>query len=293
MRCGFVAVLGRTNVGKSTIVNGIVGSKVAIVTDRTQTTIWSVRGIRTTPEHQIVFVDTPGLHRPRSRWGEELLGRARRALAEVDAVLAVVEAGDRLAGGTQHLVQAVQAAGRPAILCINKIDVHAPEEIELTERELRPACDWQGVFRTAAVRGEGLGALEAALAALLPESAEPLYPPGQTTDLPERLMLAEIIREQAMLLTRQEVPHAVAVRIERTEARPDGTLYIEAVLYCERETQKGILVGKGGRTIKAIGSRAREQIEALTGRRVYLDLRVKVAPDWRDDPERWRLFGYA
>jgi GTP-binding protein Era len=295
-RSGVVALLGRTNVGKSTLVNRLVGGRVAITADRPQTTRRLVRGIRTfeSENAQLVLVDAPGLHKPADALSESLIQRAQSALHGADAVLCLVEAGDRLAGGTRYVVQflpPVTTEDRiPVVLAVTKTDLHPRELTELTLSEVGGAYPFHAKLAVSSESGEGMGELEKALLALLPVRPFP-YPKDQVTDLSREERAAEIVREKMLLTLREEVPHAAHVQVEEIADRPDGTLFIGCTIYLERDTQKGIVIGKGGAQIKRIGELAREELEFLSKRKVFLKTEVKVKPAWRRDPRVLRQFG--
>jgi GTPase len=281
-RSGFVALAGRPNAGKSTLVNRIVGGKVAIVSDKPQTTRREIRGIATGPEWQLVLVDLPGVQRPRDPLTERMQRSVERGLADADAVLFVLNGEQRIGPGDRFIAEAIKGAGTPAVTALNKVDrLDKPRTVTaLTEAaELGVQGD---VYPISARTGAGLDPLVAGLVELLPEGPF-LYPPEDKSDLPEEVRVAELVREQVLLRTREELPHAVEVEVDELEEREDGLLVVRARMWAETESQKGILVGAGGRMVKAIGTAARHEIESLLGRRVHLDLRVRVRKGWRRD----------
>jgi GTPase len=281
-RSGFVALAGRPNAGKSTLVNRIVGGKVAIVSDKPQTTRREIRGIATGPEWQLVLVDLPGVQRPRDALTERMQRSVERSLADADAVLFVLNGEQRIGAGDRFIAGAIKRSGVPAVTALNKVDrLDKPS----TVAALADAADLDvrgEIFPVSARTGGGVEPLVAELAELLPEGPF-LYPPEDKSDLPEQVRLAELVREQVLLRTREELPHAVEVEIDDLEEREDGLLVVRARVWAETESQKGILVGAGGRMIKAVGTAARREIEATLGRRVHLDLRVRVRRGWRRD----------
>jgi GTP-binding protein Era len=281
-RSGFVALAGRPNAGKSTLVNAVVGGKVAIVSDKPQTTRREIRGIATRDDWQLVLVDLPGVQRPRDVLTERMQGRVEHALAEADAVVFLVNGEERTGPGDRFIADAIARAGVPAVTAVNKVDrLDRP----CTVKALTAAADLgvEGdVVPVSALTGAGVPELVEHLVSLLPEGPL-LYPPEETSDQPERVRFAELIREQALLRTREEVPHSVEVEVDELEEREDGLLMVHALLWAETESQKGILIGAGGGMIKAIGSAARKEIEQTTDRRVHLDLRVRVRKGWRRD----------
>jgi GTPase len=281
-RAGFVALAGRPNAGKSTLVNRIVGGKVAIVSDKPQTTRREIRGIVTGPDWQLVLVDLPGVQRPRDALTERMQARVERSLEEADAVLLMLNAEQKAGPGDRFIARAVSNVGLPAIIGVNKVDRldrarTAAALAETAELDLDAE-----VFPISALTGAGVPELVEHLVSLLPEGPF-LYPPEAKSDLPERVRLAELVREQVLRRTREELPHAVEVEIDELEEGADGLLVVRARVWAETESQKGILVGAGGRMVKAVGSAARREIEQATGRRVHLDLNVRVRKGWRRD----------
>jgi GTP-binding protein Era len=290
-RSGVVAVLGRPNVGKSTLVNALVGQKVAIVSDKPQTTRRDIRAIRTTDEHQIVFTDTPGFHKPRTLLGSRLNALVREAAVGVDAIVQVVDANAGVGRGDAYVFDRhVRGSGVPAICAVNKLDL-------LRDRrevpQLQAAADlgaFDEIVPISAGSGRGLDVLLRLLVERLPEGP-PLYPPGEVTDQPLEVRVAELVREQALQTMREELPHSVAVVVEDLE-QGEGLIRVTATIAVERDSQKGIVIGKGGSMLETIGSRAREQIEELLETRVHLDLRVKVLKEWQRDPKALQRLGF-
>ena len=288
-RAGFVAILGLPNVGKSTLLNAFLGERLSIVTPKAQTTQRRLLGICSGPSFQAVFIDTPGLLDPRDRLQKSMRAEALATLDDADVVLAVIDAGFR---PSIDWVEGFPApANRPALLCLNKVDrIPAVEAQRLVEGWSRGG--WAGVYRTSADRGDGVEVLRQAIVDLLPESP-PLFPEDDLSDVPVRELVAEMIRETCLEELSDEVPYATAVRVEQfREGAGNRPTYIEALLYVERESQKGIVVGAGGRTIRRIGTRSREKIERFLEGRVFLDLRVKVLANWRRKPNHLRLLGF-
>ncbi len=293
-RSGFVAVIGRPNVGKSTLMNQLLGHKVAIVSPRPQTTRTCIRGILTRPDAQIIFVDTPGLHKPLHKLGEVMVASAASAIPDADVVLFVVDVSvmpteeDRMIA---HMIR--QRTSHPVILVLNKMDLLPPERVKPhTEAYWALVPDHAGWMMTIATEAVNLDKLLDMVIAHLPEG--PRYYPGDLiTDQTEREIAAELIREQVLRFTHEEVPHAVAVVVEEYQERETGGVYIAATIYVEKESQKGILIGAGGQMLRRIGTAAREEIERMVGGRVYLDLWVKVSKNWRRDMQRVRRMGYV
>lgn len=290
-RSGFVSLVGRPNVGKSTLLNQLLRSKVAITSDRPQTTRNAIRGVLTTPAAQLVFVDTPGLHKPVTALGKALNRLVRGTLAEVDVVVFLVDVSDGVGGGDAFIADVLRASPVPVVMALNKVDaVDGDALIAQTERA-RELGTWPA-FPISARSGTGIPDLLLAIVDRLPRG--PLYyPPDTLTDQPERRLIAELVREKVLELTREEVPHSVAVVVDEIEAEDGGLVTIDATVYVERSSQKGIVIGKGGGMLKEIGTRARRDIEALLGSRVLLRLRVKVERDWQRREALVERFGYG
>jgi GTP-binding protein Era len=292
-RSGFVVVIGRPNVGKSTLMNRIVGQKVAIVSPKPQTTRSRIMGILTREAAQVIFVDTPGLHQPRHKLGQAMVATATRSIPDADVVLFMVDVSvpptdeDRMIAG---LIRGHTEA--PVILVLNKMDLLPAEKVKPhTEAywELVPyRHEW---MMTVATEGANLDKLLDQIVGALPEGPR-YYPGDQVTDQTERQIASELIREQVLRFTRQEVPHAVAVVVEEFKEREAGAIYVAATVFVEKESQKGIVIGRGGRMLRQVGSAARHEIERMTGGRVYLDLWVKVRKGWRRDERELRRLGY-
>jgi len=292
-KTGFVAVMGRPNVGKSTLVNALLKQKIAAVSPRPQTTRKRQMGILTLEDAQMIFVDTPGVHRPRHKLGENMNQEAIKTLQESDLVLFMVDASQEPNPEDQMLANLLGKLKRsiPVLLLLNKDDL--PDETALAAhttayQELAPQARPLAISAT---RGDNLGQLLVEILALLPEGM-PFFPEGQVTDLYEREIAADLIRESALLLLRDEVPHGIAIRIDQYLERGDTGSYIEATLFVERESHKGIVIGQGGTMLKKIGTAARREIEEMSGRTVFLKLKVKVRKNWRDDEKVLRWFGY-
>jgi GTPase len=281
-RAGFVALAGRPNAGKSTLVNRMVGGKVAIVSDKPQTTRREIRGIATGDDWQLVLVDLPGVQRPRDALTERMQARVERALGDADTVLLVLNGEQRAGPGDRFIARAVRNVGLPAVIAVNKIDrLDRGRTLAALSEAAELDLDAE-VFPISALTGAGIPELEQHLVSLLPEGPL-LYPPDEKSDLPERVRLAELVREQVLRRTHEELPHAVEVEVDELEERDDGLLVVRARVWAETESQKRILVGAGGRMVKAVGTAARREIERATGRRVHLDLNVRVRKGWRRD----------
>jgi GTPase len=281
-RSGFVALAGRPNAGKSTLVNRIVGDKVAIVSDKPQTTRREIRGVATGDDWQLVLVDLPGVQRPRDALTERMQRQVERALADADAALFVLNGEQEIGPGDRFIADALKRSGVPAVTVLNKVD-RLDRARTLRALTDAAALDVQGeLFPISAKNGAGVGPVVDQLVALVPEGPF-MYPPGERSDQSLELRLAELIREQVLLRTREEVPHSVEVEIDELEERDDGLLVVRARVWAETESQKGILVGAGGRMVRAVGTAARKEIERLLDRRVHLDLNVRVRRGWRRD----------
>ncbi|MEA2322609.1 MAG: GTPase [Solirubrobacteraceae bacterium] len=280
-RAGFVALAGRPNVGKSTLVNGIVGAKVAIVSDKPQTTRRAIRGVATGPDHQLVLVDLPGVQRPRDALTQRMQRRVEHELRDSDAALFVLNAEEGVGPGDRFIASALRTAGVPIVLAVNKVDrLDRPRTVRALEQAA--ALDIaEDIFPVSARTGTGLGPLREHLARLMPEGPF-LFPPEDQSDQPLDVALAELVREQVLRRTFQEVPHSVEVKVEDIEHR-DDVVVVRALVWVETESQKGILIGAGGRMIKAVGTAARKELERELGGRVHLDLSVRVRRGWRAD----------
>ncbi|MCC3433585.1 MAG: GTPase Era, partial [Microcoleus sp. PH2017_04_SCI_O_A] len=283
-KSGFVGIIGRPNVGKSTLMNQLVGQKIAITSPVSQTTRNRLRGILTTPEAQIIFVDTPGIHKPHHQLGKVLVQNARAAIQSVDVVLFVVDGSVESGGGDRYIIEILSNCKIPVILGMNKLD-EQPEDSVLIDRTYEQIVNPQWpVVKFSALTGEGVEPLQQLLIEHL-EVGPYYYPPDLVTDQPERFIMGELIREQILLLTREEVPHSVAIAIDIVQEEAKITRIL-ATIHVERDSQKGILIGKSGSMLKSIGSAAREQIQKLIEGKVYLELFVKVQPKWRQSRTR-------
>ena len=293
-RSGFVAIIGRPNVGKSTLLNALLGQKIAAVSPRPQTTRKRQLGILTIENAQVVFVDTPGIHNPKHMLGEFLNQEAQEALDGVDLILWLVDSSTSPTEEDIQIADILSKAARrtPRMLVLNKTDMISAEEESTRGEEYSNLLNQATVMKVSAARRLGLGEMLETLIKLLPERP-PEYPEDQVTDSYEREIAGDLIREACLIRLRDEVPHGLAVRIDEFKERENGMAYIAATIFVERESQKGIVIGEGGRMMKTIGSQARKEIEDMGGRKVFLELRVKVSKDWRNDPNALKQLGYV
>lgn len=300
-RAGFVSIVGRPNTGKSTLLNALVGQKVAITSDKPQTTRHVVRGIVDRHDAQVVFVDTPGVHRPRTLLGQRLNDEVRGTLSEVEVVAVTIAVNEKIGPGDRFVAREAQARRVPLVAVVTKADLVPPEQVAgqlLAVQQLAAELEfeWAEVVPVSAVSGFQVDLLADLLAALLPEGP-PLYPAGAVTDEPLQTRIAELVREAALEGVRDELPHSIAVVVDEIEPRPDRPsdrplTDVHATLFVERDSQKAIVLGPGGRRLRDVGSAARRQIEPLVGTPVFLDLRVKVARDWQRDAKQLRRMGF-
>lgn len=291
-RSGFVSIIGRPNVGKSTLLNQLVGHKVAIISPKPQTTRNRIRGIFTGHNFQIIFIDTPGIHKPKHKLGEYMVEVAERTLKGMDIILHVIDGSAVLGPGEEYVLQRLKLVTIPVFLIVNKIDTISPEALGGVIARMTERFEYKEVVPVSALTGENVPRLREVLVQYLPPGPR-YYPEEVVTDQPERLVIAELIREKVLGLTREEVPHATAVEVSEMEVRPNGVLYIAASVFVERDSQKAIIIGKGGQMLKEIGRLAREEIEGVFGQKVYLELTVKVKKDWRKQEAYLRYFGYS
>ena len=291
---GFACFAGRPNVGKSTLMNALVGRKVAITSSRPQTTRSVIRGIVRRPDAELTIIDTPGLHRPRTLLGERLDSLARSTLTEVDVIGFCVPASERTGPGDKYLARELTEQGRtPVVAIVTKTDQASPAQVASQLMAVEGLGDWSDIVPVSAVTGFQLDVLTDVLVGHLP-AGHPLYPDGQLTDEPEQQLVAELIREAILEGVRDELPHSIAVVVDEMGPREgrDDLIDVHAVMYVERPSQKAIVIGAKGARLKEVGSRARQQIEGLLGSRVFLDLRIKIAKDWQRDPRQLRRLGF-
>ncbi|WP_027725032.1 GTPase Era [Tuberibacillus calidus] len=291
-KSGFVALIGRPNVGKSTLLNHIIGQKIAIMSNKPQTTRNKIQGVYTTDEAQVIFIDTPGIHKPKHKLGEYMTKIAINTLNEVDLVLFMVDAESGKGRGDEFIIEQLKKCHSPVFLIVNKIDKVHPDDLLPLIDEYRQAFPFQEVIPISAKNGQNTQTMMAEIINVLEEGPK-YYPDDQVTNHPERFIISEIIREKILHLTEEEVPHSIAVMIENIETRKNGSMIdVLAAIIVERDSQKGIIIGKNGRMLKEIGTRARRDIEALLGSKVYLELWVKVQKNWRDKTQLLHDFGF-
>lgn len=292
IKSGFVSIVGRPNVGKSTLLNRILGQKIAITSDKPQTTRNRILGIHTVPEGQVLFLDTPGIHRPQGRLNRFMVDQALNACTGVDLVFFLVEATDKPGGGDKFVMDVLRKSGLDVFLVINKVDLVKRESLLPLIEYYSQQFDFAEIFPVSAATGEGVDALVSRAIGYLPEGPH-YYPEDMITDLPERFIVAEMVREQLLRQTHDEIPYGVAVEVESFEEKPEkGLIVINAVIHVERDAHKRIVLGKNGSRIRAIGQSSRKEIESFLGSRIYLELFVHVQKNWTDSSGQLRRFGY-
>ena len=290
-KSGFVAIVGRPNVGKSTFMNYVLGQKIAIMSDKAQTTRNKIQGVYTKDDAQIVFLDTPGIHKPKHELGELMVKSAYSALKEVDAVLFMVNVSEKRGPGDDFIIEKLKGIKTPIFLVLNKIDLVTPEVLLERVESYKDALDFAGVFPISVLQGNNVNELMEGLINALPEGPQ-YYPADQITDHPEYFVVSELIREKILQLTQEEIPHSVAVTVDKMQKDEFDKVHVYANIIVERKSQKGIIIGKGGRLLKEIGTRARRDIQQLLGNKVYLELWVKVEKDWRKRKSNLQEYGY-
>ena len=289
---GFVSLVGRPNVGKSTLMNRLIGEKIAIISNKPQTTRNRVQSILTKDDFQIVFIDTPGIHKPRHKLGEFMVKSAETTLNEVDAVLMLIEPADRVLEADRLIIEKFSKIKSPVIVVINMVDSTDKERVFKVIDNYRKLYDFAEIVPISALEGTNTDELLEVIKKYLPEGPQ-YFPSDMITDQPERQIAAEIIREKALRLLQEEIPHGIAVEIMEMKKRPEGNMVdVRATIYCEKDSHKGIIIGKHGAMLKKIGTNAREDIQKLLGSPIYLDLWVKVKKDWRDNDFLLKNFGY-
>ncbi|SDM82616.1 GTP-binding protein Era [Fictibacillus solisalsi] len=291
-KSGFVSIIGRPNVGKSTLLNHIIGQKIAIMSDKPQTTRNKIQGVYTTDKAQVIFIDTPGIHKPKHRLGDFMTKIAQQTLREVDLILFVINAEEGYGRGDQFIIDKLQGINQPIFLVINKIDTIHPDELLPLIEFYRNKVEVQEVIPISALQGNNVNTLMNQITEYLEEGPQ-YYPEDQVTDHPERFIVGELIREKVLHLTREEIPHSIAVVIEQMQRREDrDVVFVNATIIVERKSQKGIVIGKQGSMLKEVGKRARTDIENLLGTKVFLELFVKVQADWRNKTSNLKEFGF-
>lgn len=290
-KSGFVAIVGRPNVGKSTLLNRIVGQKIAIMSDKAQTTRNKIQGVYTTDDAQLIFIDTPGIHKPKHRLGDFMVETAYSALREVDAVLFMIAADEKRGKGDDFIIERLKTVDSPVYLVINKIDKVHPDELLGIIDDYRQQLSFKEIIPISAIEGNNFETLMGTLVEQMPTGPQ-YFPDDQITDHPEYFIVSELIREKVLLLTRDEVPHSVAVVVDSMKRNENDKVHIQATIIVERDSQKGIIIGKGGKMLKDIGTKARREIELLLGDKVFLELWVKVQKDWRDKQTYLTDYGY-
>ncbi|TAH63322.1 MAG: GTPase Era [Gottschalkiaceae bacterium] len=291
-RSGFVTIIGRPNVGKSTLLNHILGEKMAIVSDKPQTTRNKIQCIYTENHFQIIFIDTPGIHKPKNKLGEYMVNVSKDTLNEVDVILWLVDESLEMGPGDKFILEELKNIKTDKILVINKTDKLKSDDIEIIKNNYRELDIFKDIIPISAITGKGIDSLIKAILNLLPEGPQ-YFPADMITDQPERQIVSEIIREKALNYLDEEIPHGIAVGIESLRKRENQDIIdVQATIYCERESHKGIIIGKNGRKLKGIGKSARQDIEALLGSQIYLELWVKVEKNWREKEKLLKQFGY-
>ena len=288
---GFVSIVGRPNVGKSTLLNNIIGEKITITSDKAQTTRNQIQGIYTTDKEQIVFIDTPGIHKPKHQLGQFMVRTALSTLNEVDIILFMVNVSEKMGPGDKFIMEKLKNTSTPVFLVLNQIDKIHPDELLPIIEAYQNELEFKEIIPVSAINGNNVERLLEVISTYL-EAGPQYYPSEQVSDHPEYFIVSEFVREKILELTREEIPHSVAVITESMERADDDIIDIRVIINVERNSQKGIVIGKGGKLLKEIGTKARKDIEKLLGSRVFLELFVKVESDWRDTPRDLSRFGY-
>lgn len=291
-KTGFISIIGRPNVGKSTFLNRVIGRKIAIMSDKPQTTRNRIQGVLTTDDAQLIFIDTPGIHKPKHKLGDYMVKVAQNTLKEVDLIMFMVDAEEGYGRGDGYIIEKLKTVDTPVFLVINKIDRIHPDDLILLIDTYREKHEFAEIIPISALEGQNVDRVVELIKDYMPEGPQ-YYPPDQVTDHPERFIVSELIREKALHLTREEVPHSIAVVVDKMEPMEHkDIIHIMATIIVERDSQKGIVIGKKGRMLKEIGKRARADIENLLGSKVFLELWVKVQKDWRNKISQLRDFGF-
>ncbi|EZI10943.1 GTP-binding protein Era [Staphylococcus epidermidis VCU050] len=291
-KSGFVSIIGRPNVGKSTFVNRVIGHKIAIMSDKAQTTRNKIQGVMTRDDAQIIFIDTPGIHKPKHKLGDYMMRVAKNTLSEIDAIMFMVNVNEDIGRGDEYIMEMLKNVKTPIFLVLNKIDLVHPDTMMPKIEQYQSYMDFTDIIPISALEGLNVDHFIDVLKSFLPEGPK-YYPDTQISDHPEQFVVSEIIREKILHLTSEEIPHAIGVNVDRMIKEDEDRVRIEATIYVERDSQKGIVIGKGGKKLKEVGKRARRDIEMLLGSKVYLELWVKVQRDWRNKVNFIRQIGYV
>ncbi|MGI8145321.1 GTPase Era [Staphylococcus haemolyticus] len=290
-KSGFVSIIGRPNVGKSTFMNRVIGHKIAIMSDKAQTTRNKIQGVMTTNDAQIIFLDTPGIHKPKHKLGDYMMRVAKNTLSEIDAIMFMVNVNEEIGRGDEYIMEMLKNVKTPVFLVLNKIDLVHPDALMPRIEQYQKYMNFTEIVPISALEGLNVDHFIDVLKTYLPEGPK-YYPDDQISDHPEQFVVSEIIREKILHLTSEEIPHAIGVNVDRMIKENDERVRVEATIYVERDSQKGIVIGKGGKKLKEVGKRARHDIEMLLGSKVYLELWVKVQKDWRNKVNFIRQMGY-
>lgn len=291
-KSGFVSIIGRPNVGKSTFMNRVIGHKIAIMSDKAQTTRNKIQGVMTREDAQIIFLDTPGIHKPKHKLGDYMMRVAKNTLSEIDAIMFMVNVNEDIGRGDEYIMEMLKNVKTPVFLVLNKIDLVHPDALMPKIEKYKTYMDFTEIVPISALEGLNVDHFIDLLKDYLPEGPK-YYPDDQISDHPEQFVVGEIIREKILHLTSEEIPHAIGVNVDRMIKESEERVRIEATIFVERDSQKGIVIGKGGKKLKEVGKRARRDIEMLLGSKVYLELWVKVQKDWRNKVNFIRQMGYV
>lgn len=291
-KSGFVSIIGRPNVGKSTFMNRVIGHKIAIMSDKAQTTRNKIQGVMTREDAQIIFLDTPGIHKPKHKLGDYMMRVAKNTLSEIDAIMFMVNVNEDIGRGDEYIMEMLKNVKTPVFLVLNKIDLVHPDALMPKIEKYKTYMDFTEIVPISALEGLNVDHFIDVLKDYLPEGPK-YYPDDQISDHPEQFVVGEIIREKILHLTSEEIPHAIGVNVDRMIKESEERVRIEATIFVERDSQKGIVIGKGGKKLKEVGKRARRDIEMLFGSKVYLELWVKVQKDWRNKVNFIRQMGYV
>lgn len=290
-KSGFVTIIGRPNVGKSTFVNRVIGHKIAIMSDKAQTTRNKIQGVMTQEDAQIIFLDTPGIHKPKHKLGDYMMRVATNTLSEIDAIMFMVNVNEDIGRGDEYIMEMLKSVKTPVFLVLNKIDLVHPDELMPRIEKYKKYMNFTEIVPISALEGLNVEHFINVIKTYLPEGPK-YYPDNQISDHPEQFVVSELIREKILHLTNEEIPHAIGVNVDRMIKEDEERVRIEATIFVERDSQKGIVIGKGGKKLKEVGKRARQDIEGLLGSKVYLELWVKVQKDWRNKVNFIRQMGY-